>query len=616
MSFRNKSKMRKTIIFLLSFGILLTATYLFARAGGAGSSSSSSSSGGGGGGGEIVIYLVIQLIRFIIITIPFPFNFITIGVIILIFIISASKGKKKVNQKSIYNNIPTDYSPGKKQAKGFKKFIAANPSFEETSFKENARSAFLQIQDAWMKKDLKNVRKFLSDGVYQRFNTQFKMMEILKQSNIMSNIEIMDVFIDRVETDGNFDIIHVGIAASMDDEFISELDSRLNMGGYNEFIEYWSFLRKRGVEKKDMFDVPRCPACDANLPDGLGEVCKCPYCGSLINSGEYDWVLSEITQADDYVSRNPKLGKSASLTDSIRNIVHENADFSVQLLEDKASNAYLQMLTAVTLKEPVIARRFLTDNIYSKMTSIIPEKNIAYNRLFLNDVSLIAASETGDRNRLFIAIKSSYQRVAVNNTNVDIIDPFVFSETHILSMSRAKSVPAAKGSVYAHQCPACGGVIGDSPDVNCQYCGTPLNSGENDWVVDGYMTLAEYDEFLKNGTEKFDYQVNPKLLDSLYDVRDFAFNNILVMAAADNEFKAEEREFAEKIAKKWGYNPDKIKGMYDLAAAGALAVKMPEKMKHREKIYKLMKKAAEVDGSVAPEEQQILDLVKERYLNN
>lgn len=606
---------KKILILLITIGLMFFATYLFARAGGAGSSGGNSSSSSGGGDGGAIIYLLIQLIRFLLITLPFPWNIISTGALVAVIILFLSKGKKQVQQKTVYNNIPSDYSVSNKKAKGYNKFIDSNPEFNEVEFKEKVRNAFIQIQKAWMAKDLTDVRKFLSDGVYQRFNTQFKMMEILKQNNKLSNIDVMNVFIDKVETDGNFDIMHVGIAASMDDQFISEIDSSLNMGGYNEFVEYWSFLRKRGIPKKDVFDVPVCPACGANLPNGLGEICKCPYCNSLINSGEYDWVLSEITQADDYAAKNPKLGKSASLTKSIADILNENEDFSVQLLEDKASNAYLQIMTALTLKDPTLARRFVTDRVYSEIESKIPDRNIAYNRLFLNDVSLIAASESQNRNRLYIAVKSSYQRVSVNKSKVDLIDPFVFSDTNILSMSREKSVPAAKGSLYSHQCPACGGVIGNTSDVACQYCGTVLNSGKNDWVVDGYMTISEYESYLSSNKDDFDYHVNPKLLDSLYDVRDFAFNNILVMAAADNEFKEEEKEFARKIAKKWGYNLEKIRGLYDLAAAGSLAVKMPDKMKHREKIYKLMEKAAEVDGSVAKEEQAILDAVREKYLN-
>ena len=42
------------------------------------------------------------------------------------------------------------------------------------------------------------------------------------------------------------------------------------------------------------------------------------------------------------------------------------------------------------------------------------------------------------------------------------------------------------------QCPACGGAVGDTLDLNCQYCGTPLNSTRNEWIVTGFVPAAEY----------------------------------------------------------------------------------------------------------------------------
>ena len=43
------------------------------------------------------------------------------------------------------------------------------------------------------------------------------------------------------------------------DKFISEKYKSLNSGGAETFVEYWSFLRKRGVEEKDMYSTNNCP---------------------------------------------------------------------------------------------------------------------------------------------------------------------------------------------------------------------------------------------------------------------------------------------------------------------------------------------------------------------
>ncbi|MBN1499285.1 MAG: Tim44 domain-containing protein, partial [Spirochaetes bacterium] len=578
-----KLNKKRLLLVLSGIIILLMASYLSARAGGAGSSGGGSSSSSGGGDGGFIIYLVFQLFRFIIVTLPFPINFITIGVIVLLAVLFLKQGKDKVQEKSVYNNIP--YGEYKqKKIKGYNSFISNNSGFNEDSFKESVRKSFMLIQDAWMKQDLKDVRKFLSDGVYQRFNTQFKMMQILKQKNILSSIKIHDVFLDRVDTDGMYDIIHVGIMASMNDQFSSQLDSRLNAGGYNEFVEYWSFLRKRGVEKKDMFDVPKCPNCNGMLNEGIGEICKCPYCDSLLNSGEYDWVLSEITQADDYVGQNPKVMTNSSLRAQVDRLISENNDFSVQLVEDKASNGYLQILTAKTLNDPKIMRRFVSDEYFIKVNAEIGNDRISYNRLFLNDVSLIGIKEDGGYNKLFISVKASYQRVMTDGNKINIIDPFVVSDTNIVVMKRSKKAGETKGSLYSHNCPSCGGKLDDTLDINCQYCGSVLNNNRIEWIIDDICSITEYSSYLSESKSEFDYSINPKLLDSMYDVRDFAFNNVLAMIAADKIFDESEKVFVDKIAKKWGYNPKKIQGLYKLAFSGQLQIKMPADIKQKEKI--------------------------------
>ncbi len=117
-------------------------------------------------------------------------------------------------------------------------------------------------------------------------------------------------------------------------------------------------------------------------------------------------------------------------------------------------------------------------------------------------------------------------------------------------------------------------------------------------------------------TEKtsFELSVNPKHLDALYDSRDFALNNLIVLAMADGVYQKEEEEFVRETAKNLGYNLTKISGLLALAQTGALSIKMPEDEKSRRKIYSLMKKIAEADGNVSAQEQAVLDQVKRDYL--
>ncbi|OIP01135.1 MAG: hypothetical protein AUJ97_07360 [Bacteroidetes bacterium CG2_30_32_10] len=595
------TKFWKTNKELICFNILATlflliAVVVYARAGGGGGSSGG---GGGDGIGALLIYLILAI--------PFPWNLVVIAIIVVLYYF----GNKKAKQQSILNKLPTGKPTVK--VKGYEQFILNNPTFDEFKFKDKVKTAFIQIQDAWQQQNLGKVRKFISDGVYQRFNTQFKMMKLLKQTNTIDKLTVKNIYIDKIETDGKFDIIHTAVHASIVDRFVSEAYPQLNSGGSEEFVEYWSFIKKRGVQEANMFNSQNCPKCGAELSQNAGDVSKCEYCGAITNLGDYDWVLSEITQADDYISANPKLMKEGNLAGKIREMFSNTDDFSIQQIEDKVSNGYLQIQTARVAKDPTILRRFVTNELYETISKEIPNDNFIYNRLFLNDVTLVGAKQEGGRNILMVAVKSSYQRVVPQNKTINLIDYAVISKTDIVFVTRDINVGTNKGSIYAHSCPNCGGVVKDTIDIKCQYCGSELNSTKNEWIISNIMDTYEYQSYFSDNSSDLVGAANPNKIDGLFAVRDFAFNNLLIMMAADGVFDTEEIALAERIAKRWGYNIDKIQPMFDMAKSGSLVIRMPDSQKHRKKIYHLMEKAAKVDGSVSLEEQQLLDNIKKQY---
>ena len=473
---------------------------------------------------------------------------------------------------------------------------------------EKARKAFHQIQDAWMKKDLSMVRKWISDGVYQRFTVQFKMMNILEQSNVMENIQIKEIFIDKIERDGDYFIAHVFIHFTMKDNFVSKKYPALSHGGPLENIEYWSFIRKKGAKECDIYNFNNCPKCGADLPYDKGEVSRCAHCQTITYLGDYDWVLCEITQADDYFNQPKKLSKQGKYTEKMRTALAGNQDFSVQLLEDKASNAFMQIMAAHVHKKPEMMRRFVSDN--ERESKSINKINFAYNRLYLNDITLTDLFEENEQFYLVFSLKKTSQRVVIDG-EFKKLDAAPISENLVLVMTKKIKSQVPKGMLYAHSCPNCGGNIADTTEINCHYCGSAVNSTEYEWIVDTLCNNNHYINVYKNNFhQKGITEVNLSSLDVLYDVRDYAFNNLLIMVTADKHLADEELEFVNKLSKKWGYKREKVNSMIELAKNKQLVLRMPEKEKQRQKMYTLMEKAAKLEGNISVEEQAILDDIK------
>ncbi len=593
MIYKNRVK-----LFYFSIIFLFVFLDLSARSGGAGGKK-------GGGGIGYIIYFVIR----IFIRLPFPLNIIAIAVVLTIVYLAY-----KYNlQSSAFNELPSNGTH--RQAGSYKNFIIKTPKFSEDLFLKKVKTAFMEISAAWQLQDLARVRNYISDGIYQRFYTQFKMMSLLDQKNIIKKLEIKSMMIVKVESDGDFDVIDVAISAEIDDKFISKKYPKLNSGGYEHFVEYWSFIKKRGAVEKDIFFSDNCPNCGAELPKNMGEVSCCSFCSSIVNSAEYDWILSEITQSDDYLLKGNLSSKSAKVNKKIRDILSEEKGFSVQLIEDKASNGFLQIQTAKILKKPAIMRRFTSDFAFEKFKKSISEYDIVYDRLYLNDVSLIGAFEQEETLILAISIKSSFKRMKLDNNELIEIDDSVLSRNEILLLKRDKIINRSKGSLYAHSCPGCGVSLQDTLNVECNYCGLELNSSKNEWIIDDMLNSIEYSNYLLQQKSEKVASLNIKDLDSLYEVRDFAFNNVLIMLARDGTVNELELAFAKKLAKKWGYNIGKINHIFEMAKSGRLVIRMPEKISYRKKIYKLMEKAANSDNNICLSEKKLLEQIRERYLN-
>ena len=165
-----RSKGVRIFLLILILCFITGSAFLYARAGGAGGGRSGGSSGGGGGGGAIIFYIIMMLVNTIG---PIPTAIVVIVAIVLLSIF----GKKMKSSSPMKNLKPL--SRPVENLKGYNQFISSNPGFSEEIFKQKVTAAFLAIQEAWTRQDLKSVRRFISDGVYQRFSTQFTMMKLL-----------------------------------------------------------------------------------------------------------------------------------------------------------------------------------------------------------------------------------------------------------------------------------------------------------------------------------------------------------------------------------------------------------------------------------------------------
>jgi predicted lipid-binding transport protein (Tim44 family) len=463
-----KSNKIKTIFLILIFLMTIFSQLAFGRAGGAGggsrssgggfshSSSSGSSYGGGYSRSYGNNYSNGSSSEF-----SSGILFFIVGIFILVYIISKSKKNANSDFNNSFNNISNNNN---------------SPLDPETAKKISV--AFMAIQESWSTKNLSHMRRFITDGVYQRFNAQFTMMNLLGIENPISDININEIQIAECKDDGNYELLTVQISAFASDKFISRKFSNLNSpGNAEDFVEYWSFIRRKDYKKgSDIFTSENCPKCSAPLTSKLVETAQCPYCSTYINNGEFDWVLAEITQEADF-----KINTSVSIPPLLEKNLK---DFSIQLIEDRVSNAFMQILIATSTKDLAPLARFSTPKALAEFKQFLVDTKYLYDRLFLNSVDVQKIFMNGNLCHAEVEVVYSFRKIRIQGQSAMLLSEDTITVKKVITLVREISLTASKGSVFANSCPHCGAAQKDSLSVSCAYCSGPLNDPKADWIVD------------------------------------------------------------------------------------------------------------------------------------
>ena len=423
--------------------------------GGGGGGSHSSSSGGGysggyygggsGGGGSIdgstIIFVII--------------------IVVVILILVSKFGKRFAPAKQIQEEaIP----------------------FPEGLDATKVQSAFMGVQKAWQEKNLKDIRKWISDGVYQRYTAQFAMMNKLDQVNILSNIRINSIKPTKTSVDGKYHTVDVGVSFTIDDKFVSNKYPQFNESYPSDSdVEYWTFI-KRGDAKQDtnMYNNSNCPNCSSPFTTEMGEISRCVNCGTLTNTANYDWVLSEITQDEDYTTASG-LERDANL----HQLTQNDHYFSVQRLEDIASNVFMQIMQVMGGEKEQRLSRFADKDSIAQILSIRGDLgNFIFNRLYLNEVTMDDYNTDNGHLNLSFMVRANFQRVQAGQTIRLIDDEIMTRDFHlVLSKNLSALNTAAKETVYSYECPTCAAPYTDTTNDVCPYCGTGLADMDKSWVL-------------------------------------------------------------------------------------------------------------------------------------
>ncbi len=269
--------------------------------------------GGSGSDGELFSWLF-SLLWFI------PPRYRCCGLIVIIVIIivitSVRKAKKRNGVQNFVqssngqqNSIPVQPQAPRKQAPLKQLNIpnrdaqiaelikARDENFTAPDFIAFTKNVYMNIQDAWCKRDLEPVRMMLHQNLYERTEKQIqkKIADGIVQH--LDRLTVNEAYMTSYRRDAQYEYIKVYLNSSMIDYQVKESTGQIL---YGDMSTRWTmryemtFMRSIAAKTAEAGAQEigiNCPNCGGPLRGtSFG---KCPYCDSLVTTGLYNWVLSD-----------------------------------------------------------------------------------------------------------------------------------------------------------------------------------------------------------------------------------------------------------------------------------------------------------------------------------
>jgi uncharacterized tellurite resistance protein B-like protein len=600
---------------------------LFARAGGgqsySGSHSSHSSgshSGGGGGGGDGILWLVFQLIRLCFIH---PLVGLPVLAVVVAFIAYAYRNGMVTYQASV---IRRGSALADVQDRGeiVARLRENDPAFDDQAFAARVRVAFVKIQEAWCGQNLTAVRPFISDGVYERFSLQFDEQRAQGLRNQMDNLQVGDIEVASGYADRLFDVLSIGIEASATDSMVSIKDGKRLSGSTTSepFAEVWSFIRRRGAKTQTDPSKPgliegNCPNCGGAIE--LNQNANCQYCGAILRSGQYDWVLAEITQECEW---QPYQHRALP---GVEALVARDPDFNLQAMEDRASVLFWRIATAERLANTTpLTKAALPEYLERYQADLNARRGPHGERVWqgeravgsVDTLGIILAEGTTSPDaaydRALLEIRWSGTRFTADGQGrIQRHEQSAVSHL-LLVLARKTGVKSdTDKSISSAHCPTCGAPEGGGTSGVCEFCGATLNDGSQTWALMDSMSLSSpravelLSEMRRGGMGMVATGGNGNGAAAVAPASALAW--MVKMSLADGQLDDKERELLASYASKYRIPAERLDQLIAAARANELDVPLPTDRNEARVTLTAMARAALADGRISREEQSLLE---------
>lgn len=615
----------------LTFFTLLLASAAMARGGGGehySSGSGDSDYSGGGGGGDIGP--LVDILLFLVVRHP------KVGCPLVIIVGLAfyfyqrnnnptANTRKALQRYEAERNVQVD----QRSIDGWVNALKLkDPAFDMNALLSRAKTLFIATQDAWMKGDMTPVRPFLSDATYQRFVTQLMLMHRQGVRDAISDLNVSEVQLIGLDQTEGFDTVHIRVRASLRDTDVpatftyEQAIEAAKKAPVDSFVEVWSLVRKPGAQTKigDTAFQGKCPNCGAPFAGGAAN--NCEFCGAIVNSGNYDWVLAEITQAIENV-------RGYALVDGLKEMRERDPSFNIQVLEDRASLIFWKWVDAQSANESGRLSKLAGKDFTTRLARELEDlRGSGRRRVFLEcavgGVNTRLVRHAADHDEAHVEIRWSAKMGLFGLTEKpNGASPTLPQRSMFVFSRKSGAKTNAANGMATNRCPNCNAPLTDTVSPTCDFCGAQLQDGEKDWVLiraESYEAWDAAEGRAYNAAVARNAAANVSAAaaaaapvaaprpDQVMDQteRERMLFMMAALAAADGNVDDKERELLRTCSERWSVPWNKVE--MALGAGPKLFERLvPKGSPEAESFMRRLVEMALVDGKIDRKERKLLE---------
>lgn|SRR5574344_1822868 len=172
-----------------------------------------------------------------------------------------------------------------------------DPEFNEAMFITKVNNIFVMLYSAIMMDDLDRVRHYLSASLEEKYDALLKDLNSRNVRQMYDELNVKTTTITFIKIKDDILELHVDLVSRYMDYLVDKDTGNYISGDNEERIEKLNHLilnKKIGATYEE--SARKCPSCGANI--NVNASGKCPYCGSIFDAENHDWILTSLSSVE------------------------------------------------------------------------------------------------------------------------------------------------------------------------------------------------------------------------------------------------------------------------------------------------------------------------------